>query len=323
MARILLIDTLNSMYCLYHRKEVKPAYNFICAVRKMIEDYSVDKVVLSTDWGKSVYRAKLHPEYKAPREEKRKQLTTTEKAQLAKFYKEVERLMELGPLFGMETIKGFGVESDDFISAIVNNADLSQHEIMVLSTDTDLHQLIRKGVIQRSYASKMKFGNDYLPTNVWVNRKRYVDMYGIEPWQYAHVKSLTGDTSDNVHGVPGLGNVNALKLIQKYGTLEGVQQNIGNILDEIPKFPKKVIPELESNFAVVEKAFKLINLNHESEAYHEIFSIEDQNNITRVLNSFDKSNQVDEEKVKDFLYEVGAVNRVVEFESFIRPFWGN
>ena len=108
-------------------------------------------------------------------------------------------------------------EADDVIAAIIRKQKEKgkQSVIVIVSNDKDFYQLINKSKpvimikrIGRAYENKRKF-----------SYKDFVDKYGIEPHQWSHARSLMGDSSDNIPGIMGIGEVYALELIKRYGNL--------------------------------------------------------------------------------------------------------
>lgn len=149
-------------------------------------------VIVCWDGGKSAYRTGVFPEYKANRH------SAVEERQDA-----FDLATEFHTLAGIQQEKHDGWEADDLIACYANDTALWPHDIMILSGDKDLLQLVDDLRVMQ-----IRPGQE----GHW-NRRRVVKEYGVEPSQLALVLALMGDTSDNVPGIHGIGVKTAAKLI--------------------------------------------------------------------------------------------------------------
>ena len=125
--------------------------------------------------------------------------------------------------FGYENVKVPGYEADDVIATLAGQARASTGiEVMVVTGDRDLFQLIEPGV------RMMATGRGITDTKIY-DREAVIDRYGIPPELVPDFVGLKGDTSDNIPGVPGIGDKTASQLLQEWGDLEGVLANIDSI----------------------------------------------------------------------------------------------
>ena len=124
--------------------------------------------------------------------------------------------------FGYENIKVDGYEADDVIATLAGKARAQGIDVMVLTGDRDLFQLIEPGV------RVMATGRGVTDTKIY-DRDAVIDRYGIAPELVPDFVGLKGDTSDNIPGVPGIGEKTATQLLQEWGDLEGVLSNIESI----------------------------------------------------------------------------------------------
>jgi DNA polymerase I len=131
-------------------------------------------------------------------------------------------LMPLAEAFGFTNIKVDGYEADDVIASLVKRAREQDIPVMVVSGDRDVYQLVEDGV------RVMTTSRGVTDTKIY-DREGVVERYGVPPELVTDLIGLKGDTSDNIPGVPGIGDKTAAQLLQEYGDLEGVLANIDKI----------------------------------------------------------------------------------------------
>jgi DNA polymerase-1 len=131
-------------------------------------------------------------------------------------------LMPLAEAFGFTNIKVDGFEADDVIASLTKRAREQDLAVMVVSGDRDVYQLVGDGV------RVMTTSRGVTDTKIY-DRDGVVERYGVPPERVTDLIGLKGDTSDNIPGVPGIGDKTAAQLLQEYGDLEGVLSNIDNI----------------------------------------------------------------------------------------------
>ena len=139
-----------------------------------------------------------------------------------------EQWPHLEPLvdaFGYRNLRVEGYEADDVIASIVEKARTADPKIpvMVVTGDRDAYQLVDDGVVKIMTTSR-----GITDTRVY-DRQGVIDRYGIPPELVPDFIGLKGDTSDNIPGVPGIGDKTAAELLQKFGTLEGVLDHIDDV----------------------------------------------------------------------------------------------
>jgi DNA polymerase-1 len=131
-------------------------------------------------------------------------------------------LMPLAEAFGFTNIKVDGYEADDVIASLTKRAREQGLEVMVVSGDRDVYQLVEDGV------RVMTTSRGVTDTKIY-DRDGVVERYGVPPELVTDLIGLKGDTSDNIPGVPGIGDKTAAQLLQEYGDIEGVLANIDKI----------------------------------------------------------------------------------------------
>ena len=185
-------------------------FGFASMLVKIISDYGVKPTLVVWDAGMSG-REVVYEEYKAGRRERPDLLS--------------EQWPHLHPLvdaFGYGNVKVSGFEADDVIASLVGPARERGIDVMVVTGDRDLFQLVEPGV------RVMATSRGITDTKVY-DREAVLDRYGIPPDLIPDFVGLKGDTSDNIPGVPGIGEKTASQLLQAHGDLEGVLSSIDDI----------------------------------------------------------------------------------------------
>jgi DNA polymerase-1 len=185
-------------------------FGFASMLVKIITDYGPKPTLVVWDAGMSG-RDEVYEEYKAGRRDRPDLLA-----------EQWPHLQPLVDAFGYENLKVPGYEADDVIATIAGQARGRGIEVMVVTGDRDLFQLIEPGV------RVMATSRGITDTKVY-DRDAVLERYGIPPELMPDFVGLKGDTSDNIPGVPGIGDKTASQLLQEYGDLEGVLGSIDKI----------------------------------------------------------------------------------------------
>jgi DNA polymerase I len=185
-------------------------FGFASMLVKIISEYGVKPTLVVWDAGMSG-RKEVYEEYKGQRDSK--------PDLLAEQWPHMQPLVDA---FGYENVRVDGYEADDVIATVAREAREKGYEVMVVTGDRDLFQLIEPGV------RVMATSRGITETKVY-DRDAVIDRYGIAPELIPDFVGLKGDTSDNIPGVPGIGEKTASQLIQEHGSLEGVLDNIDQI----------------------------------------------------------------------------------------------
>jgi DNA polymerase I len=131
-------------------------------------------------------------------------------------------LMPLVEAFGYTNVKVEGYEADDVIASLVRQAREAGIEAMVVTGDRDAYQLVGEGV------RVMSTSRGITETKVY-DREAVVERYGVAPELITDLMGLRGDTSDNIPGIPGIGEKTATQLLQQFGTLEEVLASVEQV----------------------------------------------------------------------------------------------
>ena len=187
-------------------------FGFASMLVKILTDYGPKATVVVWDAGSSG-RKEVYSEYKAQRSSRPDLLR--------------EQWPHLEPLvsaFGYRNLKVDGYEADDVIASIAEQAKSSDPpiEVMVVTGDRDAYQLVDEDV------RIMTTSRGITDTRVY-DREGVIERYGIPPELVPDFIGLKGDTSDNIPGVPGIGDKTAADLLQRFGSLEAVLDNVDQI----------------------------------------------------------------------------------------------
>lgn len=185
-------------------------YGFAVLGLELLKRYNPDYVCVAWDKkGTSTNkRKKIYPEYKAGR-----------KTPPPDFFEQIPILHDLLKAFNWPLYEVDDYEADDILGALATQANKEDIEVMLISSDLDMLQLINP--MTHMYALKKGFSNIEL-----FHPESFEEKYGIEVEQFIDLKALKGDSSDNLPGVPGIGEKGAIKLLQEFKTLDGIYENI-------------------------------------------------------------------------------------------------
>lgn len=190
------------------------AYGFARVLLKILREEQPDRLIITFDAGGPTFRDAMYAEYKAHRDETPPDL-------VAQF----PMMVELVEAFGIPMLCVPGVEADDVIGTLAHRAEAEGLETVVVSGDKDLLQLVTARVSVYD-PSKGDAGMRYSPAEV---RERF----GVGPEHVVDVLGLMGDAADNVPGVHGIGEKTARKLLESYGSLDGVYAHLDELKGKI------------------------------------------------------------------------------------------
>src|SRR4051794_26945609 len=185
-------------------------YGLASMLVKIIDEHHPQGVVVAWDAGWSG-REKTYDLYKAQRKPRPDLLR-----------EQWPHLMPLVEAFGYTNVRVEGYEADDVIASLVKQAREQGIEVMVVTGDRDAYQLITEGV------RVMSTSRGITETKIY-DRAAVEERYGVPPELICDLMGLRGDTSDNIPGVPGVGEKTATQLLQQFGSLEGVLENVDQV----------------------------------------------------------------------------------------------
>ncbi len=185
-------------------------YGLASMLVKIIDEHRPQGVVVAWDAGWSG-REKTYDLYKAQRKPRPDLLR-----------EQWPHLMPLVEAFGYTNVRVDGYEADDVIASLTKQAHEQGIEVMVVTGDRDAYQLVTEGV------RVMSTSRGITETKVY-DRAAVEERYGVPPELICDLMGLRGDTSDNIPGVPGIGEKTATQLLQQFGSLEAVLENVDQI----------------------------------------------------------------------------------------------
>jgi DNA polymerase-1 len=194
-------------------------FGFATLALEVIKRLKPDYVCVAWDKPKTNIRKRLemYPEYKAGR-----------KPAPPDFYEQIPILHELLDAFGWPLYELDDYEADDIMGTLAVQASAKDIETMLITSDMDMLQLVDPHV--HVFAMKKGLSNIEL-----YSPKSFEAKYGIKATQFLDLKALKGDSSDNIPGVPGVGEKGAIDLLKQFDTLDGVYDNLGLIKDSLSK----------------------------------------------------------------------------------------
>lgn len=218
-------------------------YGFLAILFKELDEVKPDYIAVAFDLKAPTARHKMYDGYKANRKGMPEEL-----AEQMPILKDVLRAMNI------TIIEKEGYEADDVLGTLSRIGENSGLDVVLLTGDRDSFQLATDKVsiyIPRTKAGKTE-------TEIF-NRDKVLEVYGVEPKQMIEVKGLQGDTSDNIPGVPGIGEKTALSLVKKYGTIDHLYECVENNTDDLKGKQREKIAE-NKELAMLSKTLGTINL---------------------------------------------------------------
>jgi len=192
-------------------------YGFINMLQKVIREEKPDYLVVAFDSPDKTFRHKIYPNYKANRD--------APPEELSRQFPYFEPLVKA---YGLSSIRRPGFEADDIIGTLAKKGKQNGLEIVIVSGDKDMMQLISPHIYMLDTMKNKKFMN-----------KEVVEKFGVQADKVIEVMGLMGDSSDHIPGVAGVGPKTAAELIRKFGSIETLYKRI----DEVEK--KNVKDKLE------------------------------------------------------------------------------
>ncbi len=205
-------------------------FGVINAIKRLQHQYPEAKMIAIFDAKGKNHRHKIYPEYKAHRKPADEEL-----------------VMQIEPLYGIIRAMGFhficvdGVEADDVIATLANLAKVHRFDTIIASGDKDLMQLVNGHIQQLDMKGNLL---DY---------QGVVDKIGVKPEQILDLLALTGDSADNIPGVPSVGPKTAIKWLDQFGSIDGIKTNAEQI-------GGKVGEKLRDNFDLLDLSYRLVQL---------------------------------------------------------------
>ena len=200
-------------------------YGFCSMLMTLMKDHKPDGVIVVFDRKEKTFRHEAAPEYKAQRE-----------AQPDILYQQMDIIKKMLEVMGIAAIDAAGFEGDDLIATIAEKAEQAGEDLLIVTGDRDTYQLVRDPHIRVLYNKRGV--SDY----ALYDEAGIVERTGVTPAQYSQYAALRGDPSDNLDGVPGVGEKTAAKLIVKYHDIVSV---FDAAEDQTPKLKQGLLESRE------------------------------------------------------------------------------
>ncbi|AEM78390.1 LOW QUALITY PROTEIN: 5'-3' exonuclease, resolvase-like domain-containing protein [Thermoanaerobacter wiegelii Rt8.B1] len=273
MSKFLVIDGSSLMYRAYYALPMlttseglhtNALYGFTMMLIKLIEEEKPDYIAIAFDKKAPTFRHKEYQDYKATRQAMPEELT-----------EQVDLLKEIIDGFNIKTLELEGYEADDIIGTISKLAEEKGMEVLVVTGDRDALQLVSDKV-------KVKISKKGITQMEEFDEKAVLERYEITPQQFIDLKGLMGDKSDNIPGIPNIGEKTAIKLLKEFGSVENLLQNLSQLKGKIKE-------NIENNkeLAVMSKRLATIKRDIPIEIDFEEYRVKDFNE-EKLLELFNK-----------------------------------
>lgn len=220
MERLLILDSNSLMNRAFYAippltttegVHTNAVYGFTNMLFKMKEELRPDYIVAAFDRKAPTFRHKEYEDYKAGRKKMPPELG-----------EQFPIIKEILGLLAVNIYEIDGFEADDIIGTLAKFAEKNGIEVFIVTGDRDALQLASENI-------KVVITKKGVTETAVYDEAAFIKEFGVTPTQYIDVKGLMGDKSDNIPGVPGVGEKTAFKLIETYGSIEGVLSNIDEI----------------------------------------------------------------------------------------------
>jgi len=224
-----------------HGLPTHAVYGFVRMLLKLLKDVRPSHIAIVFDSPKRTFRDDLFADYKANRAEAPNDLVV----QIPYIHRAVEA-------FRIKSLMLDGFEADDVIGTLAKRAAKEDFVVTLITADKDLMQLVGPHITLWDTMRDRRIG---------VREVR--ERFGVEPAALVDIQALTGDSIDNIKGVPGVGEKTAAALVQKFGGVKEIYQNLDRIEEAGIRGAKKVASLLAEHRAAVDLARKLVRIDTE------------------------------------------------------------
>ncbi len=213
-------------------------FGFVNILLKILEEEKPDYLTVAFDVHHPTFRHEMYTEYKG-----------TRKGMPQELHEQVPVLKELLTAMGIKIMELPGYEADDLLGTVAKRSEAKNMDVLVVSGDRDLLQIVTDNIrvcIPKTKRGTTEYENYYT--------KDVQEKYGLMPLQIIELKALMGDSSDNIPGVPGIGEKTATAILQQYETVENAHAH----LEEIK--PKRAKDNLEAYYDMAIMSKKLATI---------------------------------------------------------------
>ena len=223
-------------------------YGFLNIMFKILEEEQPDYLTVAFDVSEPTFRHKMFAEYKG-----------TRKPMAEELRQQVPLMKEMLKAMGITVVEKGGYEADDILGTIAKQSEAKGLTVSVVSGDRDLLQLATDQIKIRIPKTK-RTGTEIEDYNT----KEVVEKYQVTPIEFIDVKALMGDTSDNIPGVPGIGEKTATAIIAQYGSIENAYAHV----DEIR--PPRASKNLKENYELAQMSKTLATIEIHADIPYEL-----------------------------------------------------
>ena len=194
-------------------------HGFLMMITKLVNNYDVEKIIITWDVSKKTFRNEIYQDYKANRS-----------SSPDNFKIQIKELQNLLSKFNLPQLSMEGFEADDVLGSLSHYFNKKNNKVTIVTGDRDSFQLI-------SSKTKIMYTKRGISDVEMYDNKLFEDKYQITTNQYVEYLALKGDKSDNIPGLPGVGEKTAISLLQKYKNISNIYKNL-----------EELTPKLKSNF---------------------------------------------------------------------------
>jgi len=212
-------------------------YGFVTMVRKLMEEQKPDHVAMCFDRKEPTFRHEQYKEYKSHRKPMPEELIS-----------QIEPIKEFCRISKMAVFEKAGYEADDVIGTLALRGKKEGYQVFIITGDKDAFQLVDE---------KIKILQPHKENKVYDKEAVRERFSGLGPEKVVDILALMGDASDNIPGVPGIGEKTAIRLVQEFGSVNGLLER----LDEVPS--EKQRQKIEENMEDLKMSQKLATIDTE------------------------------------------------------------
>jgi DNA polymerase-1 len=216
-----LVDAMSNIHRAYHAirglststgRPTNAVYGFVTMLRKMLREHPTDHLAVAFDRAEKTVRHEEYDGYKANRPVMELDLSTQ--------IPEIRRVLEA---YRIPVLELPGYEADDVIGTLSKRAAEAGFDVVIVTADKDMLQLVSGSRVRVFHTGREKF----------LDEKGVAEFFGVGPGQVVDVLALMGDASDNIPGVPRVGEVTAKKWISEYGSLDRLLEKAGEVKGKV------------------------------------------------------------------------------------------
>ncbi len=190
-------------------------HGFLMMISKLVKDYESEKIIITWDISKKTFRTDLYSDYKGNRT-----------SAPDEFKLQIKVLQKLLDKFNIPQVSKEGFEADDVLGTLSKKLNEQSKDVMIVTGDRDSFQLITD-------KTNILYTKRGISDTQIFNEKQFIEKYSIKTNQYIEYLALKGDPSDNIPGLPGVGEKTAINLLLKYENISNIYKNINDLTPKL------------------------------------------------------------------------------------------